>query len=706
MEVLKRLPSSLELNPTRSIHGEGDKLFLSVACTHTVSAKLSEEYRDSSGTVTYVMQADKTVSKICENLHVSKTMAPLVMQQSEDVKAIIDAVRPKTGYDISAYVGQYFDMRALAYTLGAIFGASSWGTMPNPVPPEMPISRSIANVWRNPNSGDILLPPTFTDSASEWVSFCCIAGWAKARAVVYLSDTVPPGGTVFTGHSMASFALKVYAWVLASADSLCVADHHEMAFWRGLSSVITLHGHSDEAGWIRGALECADYPRPQGFLFTTVASKIGLATDSRVANSEVLRWQVALTLKYAAVFSMVDATDGGLPTILKVGDGNGVPSDVDGLYNIYEHLSRWRTAIGKMDGHMPSSVGDVASLRTYFTVDAADRHFKPGSYMCPYFWVEPSVIISGAAIGSWQPCDPEKTTHLPFFDKMTGVYKKALYREVNHMALKGQELMVKVDRYIPRRNGASYLLSGSYDRRDGLALFAPVADARLGCLYKDLAHAPATMTDMANARWATPHNCMPHPLEGFTTLPLAMKYSTRGARCYPNFKDLSDNVDVVSECGPLYVVVHTGLKVASVSNHVPPHLRVTLEILRRDGITSVDDEDWLYEGTPICGPDPGMVAVLREVGDLDGGGLLEDGEEASGRWSRPELATVESSDERVAGAVDTTGGALVRINRDGVGAAETGGVRVHIPPDNEPGVKPSVPKSDERQALNKNGSDH
>jgi hypothetical protein len=748
MEVLKRLPSSLELNPKSSLQGEGDLLFLNLTCNHQVSTNLCGVARDGNSNVTYVMHAKAKLSSICDDLCVAKTIVPLVMQQSEDVKSIIDSIRPKTGYDMSAYVGQYFDMRALAYAAGAMFSATSWNIPLDLVPKTMPISRSIATVWRNPNSGDIMLPATFTDTASEWVSFCAIAGWAKVSAVVYMSDTVPPGGAILTGSSMASFCLKVYAWILSASDSLCVADHHAQAFWRGMCSVVTLHGHSDEAGWIREPLVVADYPSSTGLLFAPVAEKMCLATQTRVANNEVLRWHTALMLKYAAIYAMVDIVKDRVPTIFKVNDGEGRPSEVCGIYNIYEHMTRWRTAVASMDRFLPSSIGDVSSMRTYFTRDAVDRHIIPNTYMCPYFWVEPSVIISGETMKSWQPCDPEKTVELPLFADLKAVYKKLRYSESNGLPARGNTLMLQFDKYHPRYNGASYLLSGSYDRRDGLACFAQTSDARLGCLYKDLAHAPKEASDLANSRWSTPHNPLVHPLEGFTTLPLAVRYDTLGVRHLPNFGDLERNVKVFSSCGPFVVVHGTGRSPKSVSTHVPPHLRVTLEVLRRDGITAEDDSYDCYIGTPVCGPDPGLIDVVRTTGDLvemeyqlgvggeisqeerearriaaggkrvrvtqgdsnlggDGGTdntvlvSLRSGEAASGAWSAPEAQIAESSNIKVVGTIDTIAGEQTTIHRAKAEGVDLTGVRVHVSGDNEPGSRPVIGKGEEHLALNR-----
>ena len=164
------------------------------------------------------------------------------------------------------------------------------------------------------------------------------------------------------GASLAVVALRIFGTIVSSAYAVGSAAHHELAFFRGLSSKMILHAHSDEGGWIRQALRCADYPPPQGLLVPLGNTGAGIPLVESIAIDDCTRWAVAFLLRGAGIMSAIKTGNNEYVSICET-DETGRPGGVRGLFGIYSHLTAWRTAVERLNSYMPESVSDSGSMQ-------------------------------------------------------------------------------------------------------------------------------------------------------------------------------------------------------------------------------------------------------------------------------------------------------------------------------------------------------
>jgi hypothetical protein len=705
MEVIQRLPASTLLNPSSFQDvKEGDKheKHLTLGVTHSVCGVLSGKEIGGSSVIKYRMHIDVNDKSLCPHLNVTEKVTPLAYQNSDEFKALVNSVRPKTGYDLSAFTGIYFDLRAVAYACCVVVAMGAADIQVNLSTSKVAKVKSIGNVWHNPNAGEVLIAPTLIKTDSEWSTLACILGMSGGRFMTYMSDTIPPDGRQLAGPALASFGLRLFGTILSSADAMGVAAHHELAFFRGLSSKLVLHAHSDEGGWIRTAMKMADYPPPQGLLIPLGATGGDIPLVESIALGDTLRWAVAYLLRGAGIMSAINSGSGKVAIICET-DETGRPGGVKGLLGIYTHLSKWRDAVTQISGYMPEVIGDTASLRTYFQQNAVDRHLN-GPFVSPYFWVEPTGIVD--IDGSLpQPAGYKGKRVLPLFPGLKAVYKHEHYQELGSCVVRDSALLLHFKERHPRMSGSSYLLNPLYNPKNGVSCFIPVTDARLGVHYNGAMFCDPEAQSMGGQRWITPHNPIANPMEGLCLTDCLYRFVHPGTRNMPNYNDLM-NANVESVVGPFYVTSPEGYADKRTHTDVPPLLRMFLRTLVEEPqLTAVDNSMNFIGLIPVVatmGPVPPPLPYLDSSlvpGDSRTTVMaLPDAESGMGlRSVEPvDVSTSESALSTYAGLLE------VKVKSGEVDPPIKHDVKVGTVGDDNSGLRPKLPKE---QSAAKNGSD-
>lgn len=219
------------------------------------------------------------------------------------------------------------------------------------------------------------------------------------------------------------------------------------SFFKGLHSICTVVGHSDEGGLTRDVLrECA-FPQPYGGLPSTCAAHAGMPTISVGASYSSLVGLVdSLCLKSAAAVAhctklsptksgayrpylvmgtLTQEQINGVPPLAPGADpqaqaahnlalqqlaearSNHVSKMRSGLIEGYDYLSkRYLPALCKILGLTPND--SICSGARFWMVQAIEsvlsesdnRHLIKDVCLVPFFWIEPTTILQSNAFGT------------------------------------------------------------------------------------------------------------------------------------------------------------------------------------------------------------------------------------------------------------------------------------------------------------------
>jgi hypothetical protein len=624
MYLLKRMPVPSALNPSVSLTRKEDRNILTLKVSNTVSSNFCGRDVDGTGVIRYLMSSPNKITQLGGALNIATSMIPIGNYSQSNVKLFLDVVRPKTPYDLSSLTGDRFDLRALAYATGAAFAAGSW---------EIPIDRNprvtvtvtpSSLLWRAPTNAEIVVAPCMFNSSNDWSSFLNICSIARIRNVIWMGDTIPPPGRVYTDASMATYALRLYAWILATSELANCAGHHYLAFIRGMTSVLTVHGHNNEGGWVRPLLTTCDYPPSTGFLYSPANEINGIPLSGRIMNTEAMSFCCAMLLEFFGLYALSDIDHDGNPTMWEVPyDSEGRPSDVNGILDIYEHLTRVRNNFCWMYKLTADVASDNGSCRTYFSDNKEDRHFVPGEFMQAYHLIEPSAILSSKQFNKWGPCDPTGPVVMPLFDGVERVVTQKNYYEANNLPCSGSRYRMVMNGFKARTSGFSYIMSSAYNRHDGIGRMQFVQDLALGVVSDKLIHANPDATLLSQCRWSTPHCPLPNPIECMAPTKMCLDFTHSGTRHSPNLKDIKEG-KVTSIIGDFRVECDDEAIAYVTSKHVPPHLRRYMEqcLQDRESALTLEEFDYGTEEAPtsagvdvILKADPTLV-VRDEAGDV------------------------------------------------------------------------------------------
>jgi hypothetical protein len=303
----------------------------------------------------------------------------------------------------------------------------------------------------------------------------------------------------------------------------------------------------------------------------TTEEFMSLPLRKRIDPLDVTRLCVGLYLTFAGVTVVADCEESGLPTVFeRDGDGDPRPSHFEGLhYRTYEVMGRWRRLIADRFDLHHGAVGDQHSFRNYFVADRVDRHLDNKSII-PFWWIEPSPLVSGDTGKLFMPATRGKVVSMKFTN-CEELICPDMSPHRNGTYPRGTEVTLIFGPGGLRERGYSYLLSGAYRRENGLGFAEYVTEPTEGVHTTDAMFVDPNETNASDRRWVTPHNPMPNPIEGFMSTHSAICYTYAGIGNDPGLDEwVGGTVD--SLLGFFRLVDTVPQPVTKTHHHVPKHL--------------------------------------------------------------------------------------------------------------------------------------
>lgn len=275
------------------------------------------------------------------------------------------------------------------------------------------------------HSGAIYLDNMVAPQSSRNVLWAMItaANLSGARVILPMADcdgngnvlcTELSGGALINGITGALSILATY-YSMASLGAV-----YALAYTRGLHSILTVVGHSDEGGIMRDVLRCGSYRQPHGGICRGLpyAASVPVLEGSHLGTLCGAVDSILLTT--AALVAHCDpmvVVDGDLyPTTYSL-----EPTSVDGQGNLVDgaalHVNMARALCEGSSGFVQNYVRALAKLFE-LSNNEADEHAARQLATCfelyattgsrhaayevvaPYFWIEPTSLIPKNFLGS------------------------------------------------------------------------------------------------------------------------------------------------------------------------------------------------------------------------------------------------------------------------------------------------------------------
>ena len=585
MFVLKRLPSAADIQsiikPSNSLPRRESSWAIGIM--HQVSSKLEVGTLTGNSEIKYVFVSppisnEKDFLPVTRNLTVNKHAINIGVMSSEVISDHISRLKSKMSFDFTSYGENTFDMRALSYTLGCICSSIVAGRSPSIEVNNPAEIATMANAWNSPDSGSAIVVPKVTNK-DEWATLACIMRMAGGKKLIYFGECLPKEkGNLLTGETLAAFCLRLNACIVSTAKEFAVASHHEVAFSRGLLSSLRLKSHSDEGGFVREPLINATYPVPTGLIAPPDNSCCDIPTREPVGKNETARWVMAKLLVLAGTVSnSTMVLNDGLPQVLynPTFDGSEAkPLDYDHMdLRFYDMLNVVIQTYEKVYDLPPSNVSDNWSCYDFFARDTFDRHLVH-QFTTPFFWVEPSPLlphdIKVNSVGSFES---DVTVEMPLLADIKKCIVSRNYDDLHGRAVPGCKVMTVLEKYYPRTSGINYLLSSSYNPKNGLSQFSVTSSQAHNLAAKDFLNCDNSNRSLASRRWVLPHCCVPNPCESCTDQNVAILYESVSNCTQLTKQDLTKGV-VEFKFTTFYVCKTTSRIVGSRSpKHVPRSLK-------------------------------------------------------------------------------------------------------------------------------------
>lgn len=570
MSLFQYLPKACNPNVSRwkDVPGDGTRKMLSLQSTHSVHGRLGGDKISGSDQISYHIEVRKSASPISENLTVDQRLPLVGFQSSDELRELLEVLKVRQSFSLAAVGDSAFDLRSLAYTIGACLAAASSGCdfdMSQHAPCNV---RLLNPTWTLPSVTDLTLAPGVAETGKEFATLARLCGIAGISAITLMADVAPPQThRTLTGMKLGAFCLKLFSLVMTSAQGCACASLHLQAFFCGLNQHFTLRSHTDEGGWIRGALRNVMYPPSVGVLSYKSSSFMGIPTSKQMIGDLVTKATLGLYLEMVGILVVSDpGTNGDVVTLVKE-DSEDRPSSYSTLRPaFYRHMAKFRSLLCEdFDLHI-STVGDDMSSEPYWRADLEDRHFK-GPVMAPFYWVEPGPLTTKTRDYDMVARQGDKV-ELPFCNQ-DSTWKSGGYQEFDGRAVRGSASFVRLKGHKPRMDGMSYLLSQRYRRSNGLSYAEMVVQPNVGVVTTDALFVEPDATILSDRAWITPDNPVRSPMEGRTSNALMVKYTYRGGFGEPNHQDWETGT-VASFVSPLFIGAGPGAALKRVVTHASP----------------------------------------------------------------------------------------------------------------------------------------
>jgi hypothetical protein len=568
--------------PASSILGEGSLYDaptpgwkrLSVACQHTVSGTVAG--RDVSGSAPIQYNLDFRPDVDLGNVSDLSSNRMLALQTRDVVKARVEKLRARLPYDVSTTSPGYADFRALTAVIAA---AEAAGAARRPVT----YSRSTAEYatvptgYREPKLGDLYVGPSLCRTAREFVTFLKLCGQAGVKRVFILSDTtMTPEAVPLEGQGLAVFCARVRAHIQREVNDLAAYGAHELAAVVGVTQVMSLNGHSDEGGWLRGLLKSASYPPSTGILACTGSEFNGIPLQENIHKEDILTKVVAEYLSTIALAHVSDVVVNGRTTVYERGMLEDPTINAYGTFasDIDEVVREWTVQICMRDDMHIDAVTDGSAFTRKLNRDLHDRHFENCETIAPWWWVETAPLLTREIDGYEVPALRSKNVELKLFN-CGAVSHDSPTLDKKGRVVPGATVSYERDSGEMRMEGASYLFNTRYVEDESLARFKFNGHGRTGAA--DFLFGNVSASDLDGLRWKTPHNPLPHPLEGLTEVPVHLDSLSVDWATDPTPQDIATG-KVESQLGLFYVVTHSSAEKRTTFRTCPRGLRRALKL--------------------------------------------------------------------------------------------------------------------------------
>lgn len=522
MKLASYLPSNSSLGRSKLYDGPAKRKRLTLAIPHVVSGKIGGRERVGEADIFYNIDF---VDKISPGAGLDTSSSLFIGVQSMDyLTQVMQDLRPRTSYAVQHVANGKFDMRALLFVLGACNAAGVAGS--EVTFEKRPSSyATLSTGWSVPDVGQVVFGPNVAQTPEEFVTFLAMCGDAGVASTTLLSDRVPASeARLLTGRALATFSFRAAMNILNVCRDVMCYGSHRLAFECGKTAVMTLSGHSGEGGWIRKLMQSVHYPPSTGIVPGMGTELHGYPLQESMQLAEAMRTCVAGYLEVIALLHPADVlTHGNTSVYTRDSESDGRPGDygifVSDAYNV---LSTWRDLVCDMVGEHHDGVVDDTAYVTFFGENAVDRHFSKYETISPWWFVDPSPLLATPIPGYVCPAQQGEVTTLPLFSPGDVSYDSPVLDDAGRV-MPGTSVWLSRTGGTYREEGAHYLLSSRYSQVNGLSQFteAPNLD---GSVSGQLAFSDNRNANLAGKRWITPHNPLPHPVEGLADGKVTMKY--------------------------------------------------------------------------------------------------------------------------------------------------------------------------------------
>jgi hypothetical protein len=500
------------------ISADVERLILSIK--HVVNTTLSG--RDVVGEADIKYKLDwKKKKDFGEDMNLG-ARASVAVQSTDYIASRISELHARTSYAVQHLATGKADFRALLYVLGEALMGGAGSTSFNDVVQYATIGTLGQNL-RVPALGEIMLGADICQTNHQLVTLMGLARKAGVTHVTFLGDTLlSTEGQFLTGRGLAKFALRVALNVLKTAAETNSFGAHFEAFVSGMTSAVSLHGHTDEGGWIREFLKKSSFPPSCGIIANTGTEFMGLPLKESIAPQDCLKVAVAMYLESIALFHVADVQMNGKTSVYGKETKTDRPSSYGDFVNdIDSMMVKWKGLICDKYGQHHDTMTSGGCHAKWISDDALERHFKPDIFI-PWFWVETSPLLMDKHVGYWTPASHSELVRLPLVGAK-GLAHNSTYLDGKGRPRPGTDIYVKREMKSFREEGIHYILNPKYSKVGGLNFFknSEGANGEKMCEY---ALAEDGETNVAAMRWVTHDNPMPNPVEGMVLEEAHYKY--------------------------------------------------------------------------------------------------------------------------------------------------------------------------------------
>lgn len=521
-------PSSSEIDAATLAQNNG-KALLVLTVPMNSQGKMHDKTIYGSSYSSLVFEFIEQHAKPSHNVKL-RTCARISTQVYEQVKAGIAESWRKASEGFNLETEHTFDCTVLSYVLGFIAMRSAFNqkvSLGRPAALGLLEEKSFSMA----NNDFIVLKHLYKDPFELYSLLCILKLCGISQAYLAVPGVEKPISRALTGKTLALFCCTLQKKIEATAEVSNCFSHHASAFFRGMTSAVTLRAHSDEGGFIRNVCKIFSGPRPTGVI-TEKARATGSTEPWMMALNGVRKWVLDTFLVGVACAVAADpcseVAGTKYPACVEHSSLDfGAVAPLDQCWTDYPTLfgltEDWFTnfldmfsAAYQMQGgtrtHSTHSLG-YFDLQNEDQSPHSDRHLKEWK-AAPFMWVDPSTVCFGQVKPAYSTATMTDPLVLPLWQNEA--YQSSTYRVSNGNVVSGSKTILSMKGTSLRNQGLWYLLNTRWNKEDGLAAFKLTIQPAKGATNVP-AFARKNGETLADLTWYTWDSCTPHPLNCLTT---------------------------------------------------------------------------------------------------------------------------------------------------------------------------------------------